>query len=180
MLFSLHTMHLEENTTHWDADRLSRERRHVRRAAVLPLVPLQRVEDVWFNALDDLEDADLPVNITPFADYVTAQWVEGDRVLWNHYDTDGPRTTNNLEGWHGRLERKVDHAHPNIFNIIDIFQAANEVRQLQRLAVGVNRPRAKKYRDSDRRLTELKHRLTTGAMAVITYSDAASHLLHLN
>jgi hypothetical protein len=32
----------------------------IRRAAVLPPIPLDRMEDVWFQALEDLEDADIP------------------------------------------------------------------------------------------------------------------------
>ena len=39
------------------------------------------VEDVWFNSLQDLEDADLPVHTTPFTDYVVTQWIDGDRTL---------------------------------------------------------------------------------------------------
>lgn len=71
------------------------------RAAVLPLLPTDTVEDVWFNA---------NVNITTlaFTDYVTSYWVEGDCSLWNHYTPDGPRTTNHLEGWHNKLKKLVN------------------------------------------------------------------------
>jgi hypothetical protein len=39
-------------------------------AVVLPLVPMDLIEDVWFNALNDLEDIDTPANTTTFTDYV--------------------------------------------------------------------------------------------------------------
>ena len=55
----------------------------IRRAAVLPPIPLDRMEDVWFQALEYLEDADIPHNTQPFTDYITEQWVEGDRLVWN-------------------------------------------------------------------------------------------------
>jgi hypothetical protein len=45
--------------------------RLVRRAAVLPLVPIEAVEDVWFNALTDVGDLDLPAAVETFTDYVT-------------------------------------------------------------------------------------------------------------
>ena len=48
----------------------------VRRAAVLPLVPPELVEDVWFNAIEDIDD--IVINTTAFADYVTKYWVEGN------------------------------------------------------------------------------------------------------
>jgi hypothetical protein len=33
----------------------------VRRAALLPLIPLNKIEDVWFAALEDRDEADLTV-----------------------------------------------------------------------------------------------------------------------
>ncbi|XP_069142033.1 uncharacterized protein [Argopecten irradians] len=157
-------------------------RRLVRRAAALPLVPLNRIEDVWFHALNDLEDADVPQYTTAFTDYVITQWIERDQPLWNHFETEGPRTTNHVEGWHNKLKKKVEHSHPNIYSIIRVFQeiqANNEITRIQHAAGGQTRPRAKRYRNIDSRLTQLKERLETGAMDVIQYIDAASHLLHL-
>jgi hypothetical protein len=40
----------------------------VRRTAVLPLVPPELVEDVWFNALEHREE--IAINATTFTDYV--------------------------------------------------------------------------------------------------------------
>jgi hypothetical protein len=96
-------------------------RQLVRRAAVLPLVPMDLIEDVWFNALNDIEDIDIPANTTTFTDYVTTQWIDGDRQVWNHFNTDGLRTTNHIEGWHNKL-KKVSHAHPNIYTLISTFK----------------------------------------------------------
>ncbi|XP_033724691.1 uncharacterized protein LOC117314710 [Pecten maximus] len=156
--------------------------RLVRLAAVLPLVPLDKVEDVWFNALEELDDADLPVDTLPFTDYVVSQWMEGDRQTWNHYATKGHRTTNNLEAWHGKLKKKVRHSHPNIYTIIRVFQeiqASIEIDRIQKDAGGPTRPRCKKYRNIDRRLTQLKERLENNTLSLMEYADAASHLLHL-
>ena len=70
----------------------------IRRAAFLPLVPLDRIEDVWFQALEDRDEADLTELTETFTDYVTEQWVKGDRLVWNHFGTNGPRTNNNKKG----------------------------------------------------------------------------------
>ena len=77
----------------------------VRRAAILPLIPLASVEDVWFQALEDRDNADITQLTQPFTDYVTDQWVGGDRYFLNYYGTEGPRTTNSIEGWHSKLKK---------------------------------------------------------------------------
>lgn len=94
----------------------------IRRAAVLLLVPLDIIEDVWFQALEERDEADLTEVTEIFTDYVTEQWVNGDRLIWNHFGTNGPRTKNNLETWHGKLKRMALHAHPNIYTVIKIFK----------------------------------------------------------
>ena len=108
LLLSLYSVHLAKDTEM----RTSDITRLVRRAAVLPLVPQHLVEDVWLNAHEDIGEADNVPDTTSFTDYVTEFWVEGHRFLWNHYQTEGPRTTNHLECWHNKIKKKVHHAHP--------------------------------------------------------------------
>ena len=45
----------------------------IRRAAVLLLDPLDSIEDVWFQALEDRDEADLTELTETFTDYVTEQ-----------------------------------------------------------------------------------------------------------
>jgi hypothetical protein len=55
----------------------------------------------------------------------------------NHFGTEGPRTTNNIEAWNGKLKRKVQHSYPNIFTIIQTFkeiQNSNDINRIQREA----------------------------------------------
>ncbi|XP_021350012.1 uncharacterized protein LOC110448209 [Mizuhopecten yessoensis] len=96
-------------------------------------------------ALEDIDDADVPQDTTPFTDYNVTQWIDRDQQLWNHFETEGPRTTNRIEGWHRKLKKKVEHAHPNIYSIIRVFheiQASNEITRIQHAAGGQLRPRA--------------------------------------
>ena len=37
-------------------------------------------------------------------------------------DFQGPRTNNNVEGWHSRLKKVVGKPHPNLYEIIDVFK----------------------------------------------------------
>ena len=94
----------------------------VRRAAVLPLHPLNTIEDYWFNALEDIDSADTNIATLGFTDYITSYWVEENRHLWNHYATEGPRTTNHLKGWHGKLKNLVKAPHPNIYRLIQLLK----------------------------------------------------------
>jgi hypothetical protein len=43
----------------------------VRRAAILPLIPLASVEDVCFQAIEDRDNTDITQLTQPFTDYVT-------------------------------------------------------------------------------------------------------------
>jgi len=154
----------------------------VRRAAVLPLLPPNVLEDYWFNAIEDADD--IPENITPLADYVTETWVESDnRLHWNHFATEGHRTNNNLEGWHSKLRKLVNHPHPNIYVLIQLLQKeqnATEAKQIQLAAGGSQRPRSRKYREIDHRIARLKEKLQDHQITFQEYGDAASHLLHIN
>ena len=155
--------------------------RFIRRAAVLPLIPMPLIDDVWFQALEDINLH--PTNVTPFADYVTEYWVEGDRQRWNHFTNQGPRTNNNVEGWHSRINKKLNHGHPNIFQLIELLQkeqATTEATRIQLSAGGKRKLKKKKYQVIDRRLMRLKQRLVASEMTVMEYADAASHLLHLD
>ena len=143
---------------------------------------MDAIDDVWYQALEDRDDADITDLTQRFTDYVTEQWVEGDRLVWNHFGNQGPRTTNNLEGWHSKLKRIVQHAHPNIFTTIQTFkdlQNANELNRIQRAAGGSIRPKAKKYLTIDHRLTTLKDRYQRGLIDIMDYADSASQLIHL-
>eukprot|EP00105_Crassostrea_gigas_P035063 XP_019919211.1 PREDICTED: uncharacterized protein LOC109617474 [Crassostrea gigas] len=85
--------------------------------------------------LEDRDEADLTEVRETFTDYVTEQWVNGDRLIWNHFGTNGPRTNNNLKAWHGKPKRMALHAHPNIYTVIKIFkdiQNGKEILQIQK------------------------------------------------
>ncbi|CAC5384406.1 unnamed protein product [Mytilus coruscus] len=68
---------------------------------------------------EDIGESDNIPATTSFTDDVTEFWVEGYRFLWNHYYTEGPRTTNHLEGWHIKIKKRLQHVNPNMYEIID-------------------------------------------------------------
>ena len=101
----------------------TRVARLVRRAGVLPLIPLDQMDNCWIRAMEDAP-TEVP-GVQGFMNYVTETWVEDinprfSRDIWNHFDNNGPRTTNHLEGWHRGLNLEMARAHPNIFEAIQV------------------------------------------------------------
>ena len=65
-------------------------------------------------------------NIDDFITYFEETWLVENfpRSLCNMYymDTSSPRTNNHVEGWHNKLKRVVRKAHPNVYELIEVFQ----------------------------------------------------------
>ena len=156
--------------------------RLVRRSSALPLIPLESVDEVWMEALNELTDED----VIPFMDYVTTTWVDTSaaifpKEMWNHFDNiDGFRTNNHLEAWHGVLNRELGRPHPNIYKLIELLQTKQqEVEHKLRLlqSGGLNPPQKQKYRDVTDRLVRLKTRLQNREIAVYDYAGAVAGAL---
>ena len=61
------------------------------------------------------------------------------------YSEEGPRTNNNLEGWHKQGQKIVRKIHLNIFDIVELFkkeQASTEDEIRQLMAEGTRRRQA--------------------------------------
>ena len=65
-------------------------------------------------------------NIDDIITYFEETWLVGNipPFLWNMYcmDTSSPRTNNHVEGWYNKLKRVVRKVHPNVYELIDVFQ----------------------------------------------------------
>jgi hypothetical protein len=64
--------------------------------------------------------------------------VEHKHIFFNCYGTEGPHITNSIEGWHSKLKKMTQHAHPNIYIAIQLFkdiQNSIEIAKIQRVVV---------------------------------------------
>ena len=125
-----------------------------RRAAVHTLIPIAEVEDVWLNPLTDTDHVETDTSFIPFTGYVTTYWVEQNRHLWNHYETQRPKTSNHLEGWHIKLKKHTKHPRPNPFKLIKLLkheEAINDLTMIQYAAGGKRVTQKKKYVEIHRR-----------------------------
>ncbi len=87
--------------------------KYIRRLIGLALLPPDKHRVVWNQCLNTPPLTGNPLvdaNLTVFRDYFLAQWLPNREklLLWNHFDRDGPRTTNNAEGYHSGLRSAFD------------------------------------------------------------------------
>ena len=48
-------------------------------------------------------------------------------AIWNYYAHSGPQKNTHLEGWHNRMKRIAKKAHPNLYEVLELFQRETEV-----------------------------------------------------
>ena len=96
--------------------------------------------------------------------------------MWNCYAHSGLRTNNHLEGWHNRMKRIARKAHPNLYEVLELFQreqAATEVT-IQHLEAGGERKA--KRRKVVQQEEKIQHELTTGERNIDSYISANRQL----
>lgn len=156
--------------------------RLVRRASALPLVPLESIDSVWMEALNEVND-DVAVQ---FMDYVTLTWVDRAAAMfpvemWNQYDkVDKYRTNNHLEAWHGVINRELGRPHPNLFKLIDTLkEKQHDVEHHLRLMQAGAPPPVQRnaYKQVTERLIRLKTRLEQQDISVYHYAGAVAGAL---
>jgi len=155
-----------------------------RRAAGLPLLPAADVQDVWVDVMEetpDIHGAEL------FNDYMVTTWVDTDArfpiSLWNHHDTAGPRTNNNLEGFHHKLNRALPHRHPNIYRFIELIKNIEKTEAAKLIQIDLGAappPRKRVYKECENRYSRLKDHLLDGSKTHIEFLDAVGNLLKLS
>ncbi|XP_067679751.1 uncharacterized protein [Haliotis asinina] len=93
----------------------------IRRAAGLPLLPLPDVQYAWMETMDATPEV---ARSQEFNDYMVTTWIDArfPLRLWNHHHAAGPRTNNNLVGFHARINRSLPHQHPNLYRFVDLIQ----------------------------------------------------------
>ncbi|XP_041377271.1 uncharacterized protein LOC121389688 [Gigantopelta aegis] len=155
----------------------------IRRAAGLPLLSIAQVQDAWLEAMND--GPDVP-QAEAFNDYVVLTWVDDDSrfplIVWNHHLTTSPRTNNNLEGFHSRMNRSIQVHHPNIYRFVELIKGieTSERAKLRQINFGAAPPPRKRvYKQNENRIVRLKAQLTLEQKTPIQFLDAVGHLLKL-
>ncbi|RWS22061.1 uncharacterized protein B4U80_06769 [Leptotrombidium deliense] len=153
----------------------------VRRLCAMPLLNPSHLGNAWI----DVEN-DAPRNLL---DYFVATWLDDNppamfpQDLWNHFDNDGPRTTNHLEGFHNALNRALKIAHPNFFVFLQLIRSwqNSEEQNLNALMNGAKPKRQrKKYTDIHMQLMNLRSAYVNGDIEALDFLTRCGFQMHLS
>ncbi|XP_046369698.2 uncharacterized protein LOC124144384 [Haliotis rufescens] len=130
-----------------------------------------------------MDDTPALDNAQRFNDYIVTTWVGDDArfpiLLWNHNRNIGPRTNDNLEGFHYRLNKSLPHHHPNIYRFVELIKQIekSDSAKMRQIDFGTA-PQGRKrvYREKENRLIRLWDQLQVGQKNCVQFLDAAGYL----
>ncbi|RWS21302.1 uncharacterized protein B4U80_04779, partial [Leptotrombidium deliense] len=151
-------------------------RRLFKRLCGLPFCPMNELDNAWIEIYSDA-----PNNQDYFLKtYFHEETAIFHRMMWNHFETIGPRTTNHLEGWHYALNKAIGHNSPTLYRTIQELQNQQqkfEIDSMLQRDGKVVRMQRKEYRELERRLILIKAKLTATEITLIEYIDAVKYQL---
>jgi len=111
-----------------------------------------------------------------FAAYFDSTWISGDLPpsMWSHYDNEGPRTTNQAEGYHNALNTSFGVPHPSLRIFLDWLQKCEFQVQCRLTQLSSGRPPKPKSEvyvrlDADIQAAKLKYGIDIGNVFAYTF-----------
>lgn len=101
------------------------------------------------------------------------------RKMWNHFETEGSRTINHLEGWHAALNRAVNRHRPNIYILINEIKNQQQNFELDISSQSRGNPKPKpslKFRKLEEQLKNVKEKYVIYFFSII-YTHRVNILL---
>ncbi|CAF0799060.1 unnamed protein product [Brachionus calyciflorus] len=120
-----------------------------------------------------------------FLTYFEDTWFEGnfESKLWNHAYTIGPRTNNHVEGFHNKLNKWIVKPHPNIYQLISVFQKIDTKIHIdyQTRLLGKSGPKCRAVDiEKDNRYQNLLEYLEMNVIDLQQYLRSCSFLVNFN
>ena len=85
-------------------------------------MPLKHLDTSFQYLILSKPQFDQPDKLDSFIDYFRSTWFDRFKpILWNHYETIGPRSNNHLEGYNFKINKYIDFIHPKIYNFANTF-----------------------------------------------------------
>lgn len=128
----------------------------VKRLCALPLIRPEEIDDAFEIIVGGApDDPRVDKLLEYFFNNFFKESEKFSRVIWNHWETSGLRTTNHLEGWHFGFNRSVGISHPNLWQFIQKIKEEQikydlKITQLQK---------GRKVTKSNRKYTRIQARL---------------------
>lgn len=96
-------------------------KKYLRMCAAMALLPVVCIPEAWLVLMHNSPEGD---SVTAFQGYMSNQWMGKNVSLISCYGENN-RTTNPVEGWHNRLNRKAGKC-PSMHHLIDILKNESE------------------------------------------------------
>ena len=139
-------------------------RDHVKMVAALAHVPIEYVSEGWLSIMESTPQDEA---LTEFYDYFVDSWMDKEEI-WV-CSGERHRTTNSVEGWHNRFNKKIGKSHPNIYELLKGLQEEmlfyDTIYERNNVHMQVPK-RAKKYSERDHRLETIIADLTAGRATI--------------
>ena len=145
-----------------------------KKSAAIAFVPPNFVHVSWDGLNTEMPDDE---RLESYATYIDQTWMNGNfrPRMWNYY---AQRSKSNyLEGWHNRMKRILRRAHPNLYEMLELFQreqAATEVTIQQLEAGGVCKSK-RKIIQWEEKIKSLAEELANGDRDMDSYLTAIRH-----
>lgn len=111
-----------------------------------------------------------------FEKYLNMTWFSKNATfnqdIWNHSGNYEARTNNNVEGFHSKIHKLLKKAHPNFFEILNIFkkiQLENEIDIKIYLACGKERLKIARYLQSHLSILDLRNGFLNRSISLYKY-----------
>ena len=142
----------------------SEDKKSFRKVISLPFVPVSYVRMAWDGLKHCMPSGQA---YDHFVDYFEGTWLNGNFSLshWNVHLIGGPRTNNNLEGWHSRVKTLAGKIHLNIFEIVELFkteQSNMEASILQLASGGTLRSKGVSRKRKEERIRKIQEKFDEG------------------
>lgn len=150
-------------------------RNHIRMCAALAYLPEETLPDAWLIIMESAPNEPL---LAKFNDYFVDQWLDND-LLWIVCQ-ERHRTTNTVEGWHNRLNRRIGKAHPNIYELLKVIEEEIKCSRVaeKQASLHMRTPkRAKKCIDRDHQINFFVEDLIKGKRDLRSSLESLKHIV---
>jgi hypothetical protein len=113
-------------------------RKQVALSAVLPLLPEDKIIEGWFYIASLSPDGE---QSKKFRKYMLQFWLKDDfPKVWCVFGAKH-RTTNALEGWHNKLNRKINKKFPSLLRLLNVLYEDNKISIIKSIQNQPSKPR---------------------------------------
>ncbi len=161
----------------------------IRRLTAIPFLPLTDIDDGFIEIVENSPDPQNEIinqeQIDKMHGYMLRTWVMDNnakfhRRIWNQYTNDGPRTTNNAEGWNNKLNQEAK-SRLSFFQFIHFLQKLQVDIDASKFDLVSESPlsRRNKYTVVNESIHTAKLNYASGTVPLLTYLDSVSIAIKL-